>query len=845
MSFQLMGLLCILLFGSIVNMTKLLFNTKGLERSNTVALKTIAVIANLGIAAIMLGSYWQIESTSVHRTYYRGILITLCGIGCFFVLLKIIRNSNKISKLTSSSKWFCFLLTGLIAGGYCAVLSFKSFPISEGWYSVYARYINNGLVPYKDFELLFMPVYTYIIALVTRVFGYDLVVLRMFGICIFVAMALLAYKMFNLVFNEWVSVISAIVSVIYVQSEAPQIFYDYIRVFDMFTYASTYCLLSYAKRHFSEKCSSGRRNATLRIILCGLFAALAFMTRQNSGAFVIAFEILFLCIVLCIEKFNGDSVKKLIVYIVSAALPIAALFGYMYISGTLDSFIRLTFSSALDAKGGLLTVLFNWIPRAASNILGHSAFSIFLAGILLCGYVSYMKQEYQIEPDWNANAAVGITFIFMTIGSMAFAYINLGTTVAFVQLKVSTLSDTFYLMAVLVFIIEFMYLVFKMQESQGRTWHMILLALSGMIVAIGYGCGTSGGLAEGQTGLALGLAIGLVFHFANAYKKQSLRAVALTMAFCITMSAVSYKYTTAYSWWGLTEGDLRKATEQIDVDYMDGIHVSKETKYGIESIVSAIQDHSAEGDSIFAFPQVPIFYLLSNRYPDTFTLVQWFDVANDEDVVKDIDVLRENPPQVILHVHVDEGIIGSHESMFRGEGESSGLRLMDEALTEMEETYGYILAASFTLQNYPVEVWYLSDEGADLNPLSEKSGETISSFPVVFEIGDMKPVSGFGYSREKYILFPGAILGGPSIFLEPKSYEVTVIGENLDCLRPDIFSIQQGLIDDLEVRYFSNGDSTMSFSFSLTEKCEDLEIRMLNWSQECAVIESIWLNCAE
>lgn len=844
MSFQLMGLLCILASPFIVKKATELFRIQEINRPNSAALKTVAALFILGTSALLVGSYWKMETVSAYGTFHRAILITLMSIGFYFVVNRIMTRSETISKPHNFSDWLCFLITGLIAGGYCAVLSFKSFPISEGWYSVYAQYINNGLMPYKDFELLFMPLYTYIIALVTRIFGYDLIVLRIFGICIFVGMALLAYKMFRLLFSEWISIIAALLSVIYVQSEAPQIFYDYIRVFDLFAYASTYCLLSYTKQYFIGKQAANGWKTALWLILSGLFASLSFLTRQNSGAFVIAFGILLLCLVLFFERFNLASWKNLFAYIVSVILPIAFLFGYMHITGTLESFVRLTFTSALGAKGGLFAVLFNWIPRAFSNIQNRSAFAIFLVSTLLFGYTAYLKHEHTLDRNKNTDKAVGITFIIMTIACLLFSYFNLGTTAAFVQLKVDGLADVFYLAVVLTFIIEFVYLLFKKQNGKNRKWHMILLALSGMIVAIGYGCGTSGGLAEGQTGLALGLVIGLLLYFVNAHRRESFRLVALVMAFCITISAVSYKYTTAYSWWGLTEGDLRNATEPIDVEYMDGISVSPETKYGIESIVNAITDHSEEDDSIFAFPQVPIFYMLANRYPDTFTLVQWFDVANDDDVIADIEVLQQNLPKVIVHVHVDEGIIASHESLFRTEGESCGLRLMDEALTEMEKKHGYALATSFRLQNYPVEVWYLPKETVR-QTVQQTPDEKPLTFPANFSMGDMSKVNGYGYSDEHYLLFPGAILGGPNIHLEAGEYEVVVTGENLDLLTPDIFSIKQGVIDELEIRHFADDNCTMRFSFKLASPCDDLEIRMLNWSKKLVIVNNIQLDIAD
>ena len=71
----------------------------------------------------------------------------------------------------------CFLTAALCAI-YAGVLSSRTFSPAEGWYSYYAYLINEeGAVPYLDFELLFPPLYTYVIAFITKIFGYAIIIL--------------------------------------------------------------------------------------------------------------------------------------------------------------------------------------------------------------------------------------------------------------------------------------------------------------------------------------------------------------------------------------------------------------------------------------------------------------------------------------------------------------------------------------------------------------------------------------------------------------------------------------------------------------------------------------------
>lgn len=56
------------------------------------------------------------------------------------------------------------------------------FPITEGWFSVYANLILNAKVPYKDFYLLLPPLYPIILALIIKIFGNQIIVLRILGL---------------------------------------------------------------------------------------------------------------------------------------------------------------------------------------------------------------------------------------------------------------------------------------------------------------------------------------------------------------------------------------------------------------------------------------------------------------------------------------------------------------------------------------------------------------------------------------------------------------------------------------------------------------------------------------
>ncbi len=612
----------------------------------------------------------------------------------------------RLPRLGCRASFWCGLLAVIIpTAAFAAFLSSRTMPIAEGWYSTYAKLVHEGAQPYVDFELLFMPLYTYIISGLTAVFGYKIIVLRIFGVVLYAAITALTYCVFTKLFKPWVAAIATVTAALYLQSEVVQIFYDYIRVFDMFTYVATLLLML----HIAKVWNDTERHSffSWQLVLSGVFAALAFLVRQNSGAFVMAYTVLVVIFMIVYTKQKKLHSVYLAQYIVAFIAPIAVMLAYMSANGMLSAFFSATFGDALGAKGGMMTVLFAWIPRSLKTFLQNSPIALALAALLGLNFVLYKKKKRN-DDTHNSNALITVIFFLTLTAGMVLTYFfpSLGTNMS--GLRSGNMPYVVFYIIVAIFVVCMVWL-FKNKGSEQKSWVLKLMTLSGMAIAIGYGSGTSAGLSEGQTALAVGLIIALLLHFSEHVYMHITRILALMLSVVICLSIVSFKYDTPYSWWGLTEGNIRQATYTIDNEYLEGIKVSRKTKYGYDRILKIIDQHTQEGDSIFVFPHAPIFYLLADRYAETYTYVQWFDVASDKAVVADIEVLRQSNPKVIVYVKIDEYVSSSHETLFRGD-EQSGLVQMANAIEALVQSNPkYKRGATLVLQGYEVEVYYLED----------------------------------------------------------------------------------------------------------------------------------------
>lgn len=641
-----------------------------------------------------------------------ALCILLFTMGCYCLLVKNYKkypNINlfqKLSKLKPAPSYMIgLLITLIICGVFATIISFKTMPLAEGWYTAYAQLINEGFLPYRDFELLFPPLYAYIIAFITNIAGYELYVLRIVGILLFLLLAALQYIIFHKLFHsDTIASITATVSTLYLQSEVVQIFYDYIRFFDIFAYLASLSLITFLNNYL--KTVQKGNPFSLWITLSGITASLSFLIRQNSGAFVIAYTIILLIGLICVMKHKKPLIINLVNYCISAIIPILICGAIMESKGILSLFLNKTTTSAIASKGGMAKVLFAWIPRVMQYCGNNAALIVLILVLLGVNYLLLRKLKQEASSQikerflmiiFSAAVFTGIFFCyFVKRGSRTFIPLSITSELPFVSFWV----------VLLLFIYELIQIVHNKKLSESElAFHLPYFALLGMAIAINYGSGTSASLSQGQTALNVGLILGTLLYICRHKYAGPMRLALLSSCVCLCLTIVSNKYESPYSWWGLTETDIREASYELDVPNAHHIKVTESTYNGIQGIYNDVTNHSNPEDSIFVFPHAPILYTFTERHTDTYTLVQWFDVSSDTAVTADIERLKENPPTVIVHIHVPENVILAHEESFR-RGEYSGLHLMDDALNQLEKEHNYQLINSYTIQEYDVDVYY-------------------------------------------------------------------------------------------------------------------------------------------
>ena len=607
------------------------------------------------------------------------------------------------TQITKKNTFFYGLFAvGFVLFIYVFFIYNRTFPVSEGWYSNYAKLINEGKIPYKDFECLFPPLYMYIIAFITKIFGYKLIVLRLIGIIIFVSIGLMTYLIFTQVFSAFPSVVATITSCLYLQSEAAQVYYDYIRFMDLSIYISIFFLLKFIRQYRFNRNKIKKWNTF--IFIAGFFGSVSMLFKQSSGTIYLLYCIVFLLI------FAALYTKRLglynwICYMLGAIIPILLLIIYLLYTQTYDNFWKMIFVDALSAKGGgqnssIFTLLFGWIGRSREIFVQELVPIIML--LIIIGIIIFLHSKSSSQKTTNMFIPMFLFSTIMVLG-IGFCFLSPQACSYFAGKFDANFLFVVFSVESILFIVSLILLLVLKKDI------IIYFSLSSIIFVIGYAVTTSGGLSESQSALALGFIFATLLHFCTFKYGTIIKIPFLILALMIGLSSGARKYITTYSWWGLTEASLWDNIYETNISALDGIFVSANSKNVLEGIVQNIDNNTLPTDEIFCFPHIPIFYVLSDRSSGTFTQVQWFDVASSESINKDILYLSQNIPKIIVKCNFPEYVKENHELMFNN-NKISSTRKLENFLDKLIDSCGYSEIGNYSINtDYSISVYLLPD----------------------------------------------------------------------------------------------------------------------------------------
>lgn len=576
----------------------------------------------------------------------------------------------------------------------------RFFPITEGWFSVYGNLILQGKTPYKDFYFFLTPLYPLTIAGFTAIFGTSLIFLRILGVLLMLLMFSTIYLIFARFFKHVVAALAAVICMIYYQSGVAHISYDFTQFVTTYGLLSAYFFIRYYDRMANTTSSDTLWQKYGAIFLSGLFAALVFLTKQSNGSLIAAF--LFLGILLSTSVINKKCMlKSTLGFLVGAILPTSIVAIWLLWKGAWEDFYQQAVIGAIHAKGSLDLIFFSWIKNLLIPQYFHQLY--YIATILLVlgywrlfiGKVNYPVINH-LKKEWIFLLAFG-----MIAACLIIPFYNFQTIMKTSEHYALKFNNHIIVIAIAISFLYFWYELFRLFLLKQKTPAIIIPALAlGFI----FGCGTSAGLTETGVFLGFGLFLCYVFSLKGFFHVGKFFCFALCLS--LMLFFINKKYSQPYAWWYMSTPPIKESVSTSDIPLIKGFYLPPQTIAQLKSIGTIIQENTNTQDPILAFPNIPIFYLLGNRWADLKAIVHWPDFLPDNLAQTEAKKILAHPPKVIIYLDLPELVWSTHESLFR-HNQVSGQRAIIAAIVKLtSRKEGYALKTVIPINNdVRIKVW--------------------------------------------------------------------------------------------------------------------------------------------
>lgn len=476
---------------------------------------------------------------------------------------------------TLNTKWIVGLsITFICCAFYATLISFKTMPIAEGWYSEYAWLINHGKLPYRDFEYLFFPLYIYFIAGFTKIFGYSIIALRILGIVLFGAIGGGLYWLYSKLFSNFAALIAAVSSALFLQSEVVQIFYDYIRLHDLLAMITTIFLVYLSCKCLrKENITNGRFTIVVQFatpillllasilglyqsiysahrirlilfvlffcsaliwliatfahlrkakrpglfflpkeaVLCGIFVAAECMVKQSTGMLMIVYVLIFLLFSAIVLK-NKNFLRSFLGALIGLIFAFSILLIFLLATGSFEGFVECCFKSALAAKGGLINELFRWIPTAWPSFWSERI-QVLLLAVIIEFMIELAKHRQSLQSEKNLSfVVVGITGFILILISWLFVHSYTLATMADAQYNNNLPAFAFFTCSIAFFIFAF-YLIIRFIKKDENDISKGNLFLLFPVLGVIFTQGYGVGMSGGLVSSQTAIGFGLLVAF--------------------------------------------------------------------------------------------------------------------------------------------------------------------------------------------------------------------------------------------------------------------------------------------------------------------------------------------
>lgn len=642
---------------------------------------------------------------------------------------------KKLEKYLNPDIYYPVFLLGIVLV-FNLMLVQNFFPVTEGWFQDWSRYMADGKMPYKDFYLYIPPVYVYITHFVNIIFDNSYLALRVFGIVERLLLIYVVYRIVRRLYKPWTCFVAIVASAAFYMSTNSDVFYGYYQ--NALLWGALALLFSIKCFEVTEK-----RKIKLSAIMAGAFCGLACMSKQTAVFFIaiLAFGVL----VAAIKNGGIKSACRLGLYgVAGVMLIVIPICIYLALNGAFLPFLE-CMTAGSSSKGDLSSIFFGFIPRmindesivlfilalilfvivcleSAISSKGKSAICSVLRRLavadysLIVGLLSYWILLAIGQRDSSASPSKGTLAVFVLmvvihlvvwllgkkIGgttekivkpfafvSLCMIFIFMITTNQVSYFSWSLIREKRQLIIYALFFFMILWTIFislRMIVKGDKVTPSFLISVFSL--GFMYTHGMSYIVEDHAMLIPLAYILGMIMDvLAPKYEKAgSYIRVSVVLFAVFTFISVFYQRVWwPYNWWGVNSmGNRYEAVYSYEDPQLAGLKGTWSECEAVNAIYSDLSEYKDDyrNPTMFSFPHINYFNTIFDMDSPTYAKVHYFDVCTDGIAKSDAKILEEEKPSFILWMDFDEGMWETHEAIFRG-GQPSGQRALQAVVEDM------------------------------------------------------------------------------------------------------------------------------------------------------------------
>lgn len=584
----------------------------------------------------------------------------------------------------------------------------KNAPLTEGWWRVYSRWISQGLMPYRDFNLIVPPGMPYIDLFFSKVVGQSFYNLRFVGLVLMCLIALLMFEILRKLISQTYAVILSIIGTIILYSTEVVIWFDY-NYFAIF-----FLILTVFLWQLSENYPISNKKSLLYSGLSGVTLGLSLTIKLNFGFFL---GIFYLGIIIIQSiRYTGPSRKTIFLNFFSKfiglLITISAVCLYFRSQNSLSAMFYSLFRESAGAKGSARAALFNWISYLLESYSYRKELSVVIFSIiiyfglekyLLPKYFDSSLERFSILKLHLSKKHLRTIYHIIAILSIVVSIISLLylTSTGFENWWLVLLKQLAYIIIPHTFLIPvaFVFLMFFWSLKKVNEDWIPLLTLCLTLI---WGAGTSGGLNWYATAIPLITIFAWVFR--QTQYKEFLMAVTLLTSIAIATTTYASWIYSPYNWWGYRTPSVYLSNTKSDTALTKGLRMDPLTLRTLKSVEEKLKPVKDCKGGLMVFPHMPIFQLDLNSQPQRRDAIYWFDFVSQNNIKKAISEVERNPPAGFVIVNVPSFVWKGHSKAFNGGKVYAQKNLISSLLRESASGYS---SWKYRLYNY-TEDWSIT-----------------------------------------------------------------------------------------------------------------------------------------